>query len=114
VIHEETLPLRIVSVANVREHWAVKAKRTKAHRLAALALPVMPLPAKVTLTRIAPRALDGHDNLSSAFKALVDGIADRLGVKDNDPRIEWKYEQARGRPKEYAARIRIETNHEGK
>ena len=101
------LPLRIESVANRREHWAVRARRTKAHRLAALAVPVHPLPCVVTLIRVAPRALDG-DNLQSGFKALRDGIADRLGVADNDPRIEWRYAQVKGKAKEYAARVRIE------
>ena len=99
------LPLRIESVANRREHWSVRAQRTKAHRLAALAVPLHPLPCVVTLSRIAPRRLD-TDNLAAGFKALRDGIADRLGVDDADPRVEWRYEQARGRRKEYAARVR--------
>lgn len=101
------LPLRIESVANRREHWTTKARRTKAHRLAALAVPQHPLPCVVTLIRVAPRKLDG-DNLQSGFKALRDGIADRLGVDDADPRVTWKYDQVRGRAKEYAARVRVE------
>lgn len=100
------LPLRIESVANKREHWARKAERTRQHRFAAVAVPAHPLPCVVRLVRIAPRALD-DDNLRSAFKALRDGIADRLGVKDNDPRVRWEYDQARGRAKEYAARVEI-------
>lgn len=100
------LPLRIESVANQRLHWATKARQTKLHRFAAVAVPAHPLPCTVTLVRIAPRALD-DDNLRSAFKALRDGIADRLGVKDNDPRVTWEYRQARGRAKEYAARVEI-------
>lgn len=101
------LPLRIESVANRREHWAAKARRTKAHRLAALAVPEHPLPCVVTLIRVAPRKLD-DDNLASGFKALRDGIADRLGVDDADPRVTWKYGQVRGKAKEYAARVKIE------
>lgn len=101
------LPLRIESVANRREHWASRAKRTKAHRAAALAVQPIPLPCVVTMTRIAPRQLD-DDNLRSGFKALRDGIADRLGVPDNDPRIEWRYGQERGEPKQYAARVTLE------
>lgn len=104
---EVELPLRIESCANKREHWATRARRTKQHRLAALAVPAHPLPCVVTLIRVAPRALDG-DNLQSGFKALRDGIADRLGVKDNDPRVAWKYDQVRGKAKEYAARVSIE------
>lgn len=104
---EVELPLRIESVANKRWHWSVKARHTKAQRLAALAVPPHPLPCVVTLVRVAPRALD-TDNLASGFKALRDGIADRLGVADNDPRVSWRYEQVRGKAKEYAARVRIQ------
>lgn len=100
------LPLRIESVANRREHWSKRASRTKAHRLAALAVPKHPVPCVVTLIRVAPRALDG-DNLQSGFKALRDGIADRLGVDDADPRVRWEYDQVRGKHKEYAARVQI-------
>lgn len=101
------LPLRIESVANKREHWAKRHRRTKAHREAAIAIPTHPLPCSVTLIRIAPRMLDG-DNLQSGFKALRDGIADRLGVKDNDPRVQWNYRQVRGDPRQYAVHIILE------
>lgn len=101
------LPLRIESAANKREHWSKRSARTKMHRFAAVAVPQHPLPCVVTLIRVAPRKLD-DDNLQSGFKALRDGIADRLGVKDNDPRVAWRYDQVRGRAKEYAARVRIE------
>lgn len=100
------LPLRIESVANQRMHWGDKARQTRVHRMAAIAVPAHPVPCVVTLVRVAPRALD-DDNLRSAFKALRDGIADRLGVKDNDPRVRWEYDQARGKAKEYAARVVI-------
>ena len=101
------LPLRIEARANRREHWAARARRAKQHRIAALAVPSHPLPCVVTLTRVAPRRLD-DDNLAAGFKALRDGIADRLGVDDADPRVTWRYAQERGRRKEYAARVRIE------
>lgn len=100
------LPMHLPSVANLREHWAKRARRAKQHRMAALAVPRAPLPCTVRLTRVAPRALD-DDNLRSAFKALRDGIADRLGVKDNDPRVEWQYAQDTGRGKPYAVCIEI-------
>lgn len=101
------IPLRLVSVANAREHWAQRAKRAKAHRMAAMAVPKHSLPCVVTITRIAPRTLD-TDNNASAAKALRDGIADRLGVKDNDPRVTWRYDQRRGKPREYAVEVKIE------
>lgn len=105
------IPIRIESVANKREHWSVKAERTRRHRgwgfLFMNPAGLAPaLPCAVMLTRIAPRQLD-DDNLRSAFKALRDGIADRLGVKDNDPRVRWDYAQERGKPREYAARVTI-------
>jgi hypothetical protein len=68
----------------------------------------MALPAVVTMTRISAGTLD-DDNLQPALKAIRDGIADAFGVKDNDPRIEWQYAQERGKPRDYAVRIRIET-----
>jgi len=101
------LPLRIVSVANLREHWSKRAKRAKAHRAAAIAVPQHPLPCVVTIIRIAPRMLD-DDNMQSGAKALRDGIADRLGVKDNDPRVQWLYRQERGDPKQYLVHVIIE------
>ena len=97
---EVDIPIRTVSEANGREHWAVKAKRVKlhrntAHRVAAMALKgEKPLPCVVTLTRVSPRELD-DDNLRSALKATRDGIADWLGVDDRDPRIRWEYGQAK-------------------
>lgn len=100
------LPLRIESVANLREHWSKRARRAKAHKLAALAVPVHPLPCVVTLIRVGPRQLDG-DNLQGGFKALRDGIAARLGVDDADPRVRWEYGQEKGKPKQYAARVII-------
>lgn len=72
------------------------------------------LPCKVTLTRIAPRLLDTGDNLPMAFKKSRDVIADMLipglqpGRADDDPRIEWSYDQKKGAPKEYAIVIEIE------
>ena len=103
-----TLPLHTVSVANLREHWRVKARRAKEQRLVAfLQCHDHPLPCVVTLTRIAPRSLDG-DNLQASFKHVRDGVADRLGIKDNDPRVEWRYGQRKGLPKEYAVEVNID------
>lgn len=106
---------KIESVANLREHWAKKAKRVKLHRqLAQVALARIALLTErgnavsccVTLTRISPRALDS-DNLQSAFKAVRDQVAAWLTMDDNDPRITWRYQQEKGRPKEHSVRIEI-------
>lgn len=99
-----TLPIRAVSTLNMREHWGAKARRAKAHRRATLAVPTMPVPCTVTLVRLGKRRLDG-DNLQGALKAVRDGVADRLGVDDADPRVRWEYGQeiAKG----YAVRVEI-------
>lgn len=94
------LPLKIVSVANLREHWRTRAGRAKLHRVTTAALlrshkpPLLPI--TVVLTRVAARQLD-TDNLASAFKACRDGVADWLGVPDNDPRVTWEYGQRTGK-----------------
>ena len=93
-----TLPIHTVSEANRRDHWRVKAKRARLHRKTAAALvPRFALPCIVGLVRVGVRCLD-DDNLRAALKSTRDGVADRLGVPDNDPRIEWRYGQAKGAP----------------
>lgn len=102
-----TLPLRTVSEANRREHWATRARRAKgqrtvtrlevARKLGYGRTPAIDFPVAATLTRIAPRALD-DDNLRGALKAVRDGVADALGVDDRDPRVEWCYGQRKGKP----------------
>lgn len=104
------IPLRIVSVQNESSNWAAAAARRKAERetvgWAMRACKTRPrLPVTVTLTRIAPRPLDSHDNLRAGFKAPVDAIASWLGVMDNDDRVTWCYAQEKGKPKTYAVRI---------
>jgi len=60
----------------------------------------------VTLCRVAPRTLD-DDNLRGATKGLRDGVADALGINDNDPRVTWEYQQRRGHAGEYAVSVTI-------
>ncbi len=109
-----TLPMLIPSAANLREHWAQRAKRV-ANQRGTLKLVMRPLfrsqgvrlPLTVRLTRIAPRLLDG-DNLQGALKAIRDGVADALEVDDRDARVRWSYNQERGEPKQHALRIEVE------
>lgn len=109
-----TLPIRLVSEANMRDHWGKKAKRVAQQRgLVRLALwhhrHEFGETAVVTLTRIAPRELDKHDNLRAAMKGVVDGVADAFGLpNDRDPRVEWRYAQRRGKVREYGVEINIE------
>lgn len=108
-----TIPVKIESSLNLREHWRTRANRNTSHRAAAfIGLRSVKfrqdmVPCTVTLTRIAPRELD-DDNLQGGFKSVRDGVADWLGLNDNDKRITWLYAQERGAPKHYAARIEIE------
>lgn len=101
------LPIRTVSLANQREHWAKKAKRARKERQAAYLITGRKLPSPpcvVKLVRVAPRDLD-DDNLRGSMKSIRDGIADRLGIDDRDPSVVWEYDQQRGKPKEYAVII---------
>jgi len=132
VIRVDIQGLRVVSTMNEREHWRKRAKRSREQRrfVAMLACGrfgdlqpplrgyiyrsqvdrrwklMSDASLSVTLTRIAPRALDG-DNLAAGLKAVRDGVADALGVNDADPRVTWAYAQERGKPREYAVRIEI-------
>jgi hypothetical protein len=107
------VPIRIVSALNLREHWRKRADRVAGERRAVAwglkARGVPALPAVVTLTRIAPRRLDG-DNLQGGCKAARDEVAAWLGVDDSDPRVEWRYEQSTeslARLPRYALRIDV-------
>ena len=102
------LPIKTVSVSNIREHWAKRAKRAKEHRSAAFLLTAKMSPKRIpkciALVRIAPRKLD-DDNLRGALKAVRDGVADRLQINDNDPRVKWSYHQVKGEPLQYAVDV---------
>jgi hypothetical protein len=108
-----TLPIRIVSEANLREHFRTVAARKKIHRQTACVLMqrhLRPIPerrATITLTRIAPRVLD-DDNLAGGFKACRDGVADWLGIDDGSPMLTWRYAQRKGKRGEYAAEVQVE------
>ena len=106
-VQELILPVMTVSEANRRDHWAVKAKRAKRHRFVARALcPPAALPCVVRLTRLSAGTLD-DDNLRGALKAVRDGCADRLGIDDRDPRVEWQYGQERAKGLMGAVRVEI-------
>ena len=94
------LPIRIISEANQRGHWAKSAGRKALHRRTASAIlqrHARPTAEKITitLTRFAPRRLDS-DNLQFGFKAVRDGVADWLGIDDGSPRLTWAYADKRG------------------
>lgn len=67
------------------------------------------LPARVLVTRVAPRKLDAWDGLGAALKGIIDGVADAFGVRDDDPRLRIEVSQQRGEPREYGVLITIES-----
>jgi len=102
------LPLKTVGGLNAREHWRTRSARVKRERqTAALLVQPHPLPCVVTMTRLSVGVLD-DDNLQGACKAIRDGIADRLGIDDRDPRVSWRYAQRRCKRGEFGVEIQIE------
>lgn len=63
----------------------------------------------ITLIRLAPSGGLDKDGLAAALKHVQDGVTDALGLSnDRDPRISWRYDQARSKQGAYAVRIRFE------
>jgi hypothetical protein len=112
---EILIPLRTYSEANLRTHWAKRARRVRRQREAArmfvrarlAAATLAPHKWFIRLTRISPRGLDS-DNLVSALKAIRDGVADGLEMDDGDERLTWLYAQRMGKPGEYAVLVNLE------
>ena len=109
-------PIKLVSEANMREHWALKNKRKKAQQAAIQAYwklhgfdqRTWEFPLKITFVRIGVRKLDS-DNLAGSGKAVRDQIAKLLGVNDGDEsKVIWHYEQRKGPPKSYGLEVRFE------
>ena len=117
-----TLAIKTTNPNNGSQGWSrnaafAKARARKAQRLEAWAMtlahagPAPTLPSTVALTRVAPSGgLDPHDGLGAALKGVIDGIADGLGLtNDRDPRVTWVLAQRRGKPREYAVDVQIES-----
>ena len=106
-----TLPIFTVSEANRREHHMVRHRRRKKQRADAHMLMKQfkrpRLPVTITLTRVAPRILDSHDNLPMSLKSAVDGICDWLGVDDQSEEVRILYGQIK-RPATHEIHVRIE------
>lgn len=112
-----TMPLKIVSEANLMEHWSNRHKRHIIQKNVITMTMIrhvdkIQLPCTIKMTRIAPRSLDS-DNLAMALKNIRDVVADLLipgkakGRADGDPRLEFVCLQEKGKPKEYALKIEI-------
>lgn len=112
------LDFEAVNSSNERIHHMATRRRTTAQRnvtsmvlgrspLFPSMLELLDVGLEVVLTRIAPRALDDDGNVTS-LKACRDGVADALGLpNDKDPRVSWKYAQARAGVREYAVQVEI-------
>lgn len=106
-----TVPVRLVSEANMREHWATKHRRKKQQqsmvKLVFVSHKVPQPPVVVAMTRIGARKLD-PDNLAGSMKHVQDAVADILGVDDGDEaRVRWVYQQRIGKRGEYAVEIEL-------
>lgn len=103
--------LRLVNVANAREHWAARKRRVaREHAAIATALRGVALPAgprwRVTVTREGPRALD-DDGLTIACKGVRDAVAEALGCDDGPTGpVVWQVAQVRAQG--YAVTVRVE------
>lgn len=114
---ELTIPMKLLSCANRSEHWMVRRRRDHNQRWAVKGALLASqshifLPATITLVNVTNRLMD-EDNLSSAFKAIRDQIADwvvpglRPGMADSHPDITWKYAQEKVKLKDRAIKIII-------
>lgn len=106
------VPIKAASlnVSGAQTHWGQRASRAKKHREAVgwmLAGHKPVLPCVVTMCRVAPSNGLDSDNSIGSMKHARDGVATWLGADDNDPRIEWRYSQERG--KTFGVRVTIES-----
>lgn len=103
--------LKLVALANQREHFRVSTQRKALHRhVVTLALQALvgarerlridraleTCGVEVEVCRSGPRKLDAHDNLPSSCKHVVDAVAAWLCVDDADQRVRWRYAQQAG------------------
>jgi hypothetical protein len=111
------IPIKLISEANISDHWTKKMKRRKNLSLVTKMYfkrfrKKIDLPCNIKLTRISSRELD-FDNLVHAFKTVRDSISDCIipglapGRADSDKRIIWDYSQEKGKVKESSIRVEI-------
>jgi hypothetical protein len=110
-----TMPVRVDSETNAREHWAKKRNRKINQKIATrygwvdAVRPIdfrVSLPCVVRLVRVGSRKLDS-DNLGESFKAIRDALAGMIGVDDGDERIKWEYAQVAVGKRVYQVRVEV-------
>jgi hypothetical protein len=91
-----------------RQHDDARSCTRAAMGLAKLT-PADLVPCVVTLVRMSShhKGLDGHDNLRSALKWVVDGIAEALGIDDGGSAVTWRYGQEQCKRGEFGVTVRI-------
>lgn len=94
---DRSFPIKTVSEANMREHWAVKNNRKNNQQSLFSILwrrqkRTVTLPATITFTRYSCKKLDS-DNLAGAFKHVRDQLAKMLGIDDGSDQVKWRYGQ---------------------
>lgn len=111
-------PIETVSEANSSEHRMISYRRHKKQKknvgyyMSQLSL-YRDMPLTIKLIRISTRKLDAHDNLTTAFKYVVDAIADILnpgkaaGRADDSPLFKWEYDQEKGTEKKSSIRVEV-------
>lgn len=118
-IVDYTFPIKIESAQNNSSHWAArmakkKKLQTQLHYFWKSENPphIKPM-STILLTRIAPRFYD-DDNLATNYKIFRDFLADLLypGLAPGraDAFFQWKYNQQKGKTREYAVNIKIYEN----
>lgn len=118
MIQTVRVDIRLISSANISEHWTAKSRRVIGQKRSVCYClrvidPKPSFPVTVTLTRIAPRLLD-YDNLVASFKHVRDEVCDYLlpgmapGRADACKEIAIQYDQRTGPKKTYYIEIQFE------
>jgi hypothetical protein len=113
------IPIKTVSESNSSENWVKKAHRHKIQKW--LVRKVFcdnqfefKLPLIITMIRIAPKSLDQWDNLPMSMKWILDQICAEItkdfrpGRADDNKGITVKYDQRKGKVREYYVEVTIE------
>lgn len=93
MIKSWNIPLKVVSEANISEHWATGHKRHKMQKrvirylMSDIAL-YRDIPIIIKLIRISPRKFDKKDNLPMSFKYIADEIARLIYPEKEEVKLE--------------------------
>lgn len=108
-----TIPIRVISEANQREHWGARYERKQVQQEATRVCLIQAMhkrkivfPCAVTLTRIGAKPLD-TDNLAGSFKHVQDAIAGYFQINDGNPTIKYEYAQEPNGKRDYSVRVEI-------